>query len=125
MVFEDGVFLLSIGLQHLLKRRTSDLIRRTFCGRSLLPEARNTTRSGEGTRLWKLRGMNGWQRTPRSEKLDGKYDLESRGSAFFCTPQQETTHELPKHLHIWYCCGFKGVVFLRDFIRRLKCISHL
>ena len=42
-------------------------------------------------------GMNGCQGTPWSEKLDGKdsierlggkYDLKSRGSAFYCTASQ-------------------------------------
>ena len=32
-----------------------------------------------------------------TERLGGKYDLESRGSTFSCTPEQESTHELLKH----------------------------
>ena len=65
-------------------------------------EARMTTGLGGGTRVWKFRGMNGRQGTPRSEELGGKYDLKSRGSAFSFTPsqQQETTHQLPKHLQM-------------------------
>ena len=73
-------------------------------------EARKTTGSGDGTRLWKLRGIIGWQGTPRSEDLGGKHDLESRGSACSCTPSHEwpeTTHQLPRYLNMWYYAGFK------------------
>ena len=57
-----------------------------------------------------MRKMNEWQETPRSEELGDKYGLESRGSAFSCSPsqQQKTTHQLPKHLQMWYYAGFEG-----------------
>ena len=74
-------------------------------------EARTTAGLGDGTRLWKLRAVNGWQGTPRSDELGGKYDLKSRGSAFSCAPnheQQETRNQLPKHLQMGHCAGFKG-----------------
>ena len=81
------------------------------------PEARKTAGSDEGTRLWELRGMNGWQGTPRSEELGGKCDLESRGSTSSCTPsqQQETTHHSPSICKFGNMLVFKEVVFLRDF----------
>ena len=56
-------------------------------------------------------------RTPRCEELGGKYNLESKGSAFSCTSsqKQETTHHSPSI----YKCGImlvlKEVVFLRNF----------
>ena len=63
-------------------------------------EARITTRSGDGSRLGEMRGVNGWQGTPRGKELSGKYNLQSRGSAVSCTlsQQQETTYHFPKHL---------------------------
>ena len=70
-------------------------------------ETRKTTESGDGTRLWKLRGMNGWQGAPRSETLGGKYDLESKGSAFSCTPQQESK-QLFQHRKMEGYVVFKG-----------------
>ena len=45
-----------------------------------------------------------------TERLGGVYDLESRGSAFSCTPEQESTPQISKHLQIlsWFsrerCC---------------------
>ena len=33
-------------------------------------KAKKTTGSGDNTRLWRLRGINGWQGTPWSEELD-------------------------------------------------------
>ena len=63
--------------------------------------------------------MDGWQETPRSEELGGKYGLESRGFTFSCTlsQQQETTHQPLKHLQMLYYAGFKGGggYSLRDF----------
>ena len=49
-------------------------------------EARKITGSGDGTKRWKLRGMNGVQGTARSEELGGKYHLESREFVFSCAP---------------------------------------
>ena len=49
-----------------------------------------------------------------TDQLGDEYDLESRGSSFPSTAsqQQETTHQLRKHLQIWYYAGFKvGGVF--------------
>ena len=48
------------------------------------------------------------RRTPRSEKLGGKYDLKSYGSALSCTPsQQQESTQLSQHLKkMWYSAGF-------------------
>ena len=42
-----------------------------------------TTRGCETAKVERMEG------TPWSQELDGKYDLESRQSAFFCTPNHE------------------------------------
>ena len=44
-----------------------------------------------------------------TERLGGVYDLELRKSAFSCTPKHESTHQLLKHLTMWYYTGFNGV----------------
>ena len=52
-----------------------------------------------------------------TERLGGKYDLKSRESAFSGTPEQESTHQLPKHIKNWYYAGFKaGDVFARPLV---------
>ena len=65
----------------------------------------------------KTTGINECQETPWGKEFDGKelrgalggeYDLESRGFAFSCTLEQESTHQLPKHLKMWYSGGFEG-----------------
>ena len=60
-----------------------------------------------------------------TERLGGKYDLESRRSAFSCTPEQESTHQLPKHLQIWYYAGFKEVLFLRITFTAVIALQYL
>ena len=42
------------------------------------------------------------------ERLGGEYDLESKFSAFFCTPEQESTNKRPKHLQMWCYFGVRG-----------------
>ena len=41
-----------------------------------------------------------------TERLGGKYDLESTGSDFR-THLSRSPHSSPKHLHMWYYAGFK------------------
>ena len=59
-------------------------------------------------------GINGCQRTPWTDEIDGKefhgalggeYDLEPRGSIFSCTRSQ---HSPSEHLQMGYYAGFKG-----------------
>ena len=51
-----------------------------------------------------------------TERLGDKYDLESRRFAFFCTPEQESTHQLPKHLQMGVMIVLKGEGVLRDHL---------
>ena len=53
-----------------------------YYGRSLFSRSQKATGSGDGTRLWKLREMNGLQETPRSEELGSKYDLSLEDTVF-------------------------------------------
>ena len=73
MVSEAGALLLSVGLDHHVQEKDKRFGTPCVTAEdSYLPRARNITGSGGGTRLWKLRGMNLWQGTPRSEELGGK-----------------------------------------------------
>ena len=49
------------------------------------------------------------------------YDLESTGSSFSFTPQQETTQQLPKHVQQrGIMLVSKEVVFLRDYLSDVR-----
>ena len=44
-----------------------------------------------------------------SQELGGRYGVESRGSAFSCTPsQQQGSTQLFQHRKMWYYAGFEG-----------------
>ena len=61
MLSEAGAFLLSVGLQHHFQDKDRWFgMPYVITLDHFFPEARNRTGSGDGTSLWKLRGMNGW-----------------------------------------------------------------
>ena len=76
MVFEAGKFFVELRTSTSFQEKAKRFCTPCVYVRLLLPQRQTSTRSGDSTRLWKLRGMNGWQGTPRSEELCGKYDLE-------------------------------------------------
>ena len=76
MVFEAGKFFVELRTSTSFQEKAKRFCTPCVYDRLLLPQRQTSTRSGDSTRLWKLRGMNGWQGTPRSEELCGKYDLE-------------------------------------------------
>ena len=86
-------------------------------------EARKITGSGDGTKLWKLPGVNGLQGTPRSEELGGKYHLESRE---FVMGSRRQHINSPKHVQMWYYAGFReGGALARLPFLAPEYISHL
>ena len=92
-------------------------------------EARKITGSGKGTKLWKLRGVNGLQGTPRSEELGGEYHLESREFVFSCAQIMGSRRQhinSPKHVQMWYYAGFRegGALAQLPFLAP-EYISHL
>ena len=107
---------------HLAGEVQTNRLRRTYCGRSLFFRSQAglnmSCRQQRHDAIWAM-GVDGCQRTPWSEELDGKElhgalggecDLELRGSTVSCTPSTRSQPTFQHLLQVRYYADFKRVV---------------